>query len=38
MIVICVQFSLNVSDGEFDDVFKLANNVVDKIGINMLRC
>ena len=37
MIVVCVQFSLNVSDDEFDDVFKLANDVVDEIDINMLR-
>ena len=37
MIVVCVQFSFNVSNGEFDDMFKLANDVVDEIDINMLR-
>ena len=37
MIVVCVQFSLNVSNDEFNDVFKLANDVVDKIDINILR-
>ena len=37
MIVVCVQFPFNVSDDEFDDVFKFANDVVDEAGINMLR-
>ena len=36
MIVVCVQFSFNVLNDEFDDVFKLVNNVVDEIDINIL--
>ena len=37
MIAVYIQFPLNVPDDGFDDVLKLANDVVDEAGIDMLR-
>ena len=33
MTAVCVQFPFNVPDGEFDDVFKLANDAVGEADI-----
>ena len=37
MIVVCVQFSFNISIDEFNNVFKFANDVINEININILR-